>query len=377
MRANTDETLADAVRDQAKKQASKNWNNLRWGIWICWFFILAGGGAWMFLYVAPVQTLWEPHMMFWPVLMLVPVLPLLERRRKRTAASVQRIQEGRIQGVEAFWSGYDDLSGSMLAVQVPNALPLLAAGDIGRRPKLGEVKPGPAFQAWLFSWGDVDESSDENVSIFWPGVLFQGRLLPAKTREERLRAGKRRFMWLMLFLLLVVVWGGGGLLLLKTLEKITDLEERQRLARTSSQWPTVTGRVVDSSLRTVRIGKGRTSIRGWDVDVSYVYTVNGRLFRGNRLAFCADPQRRKSVARARQQQFSPGAEIAVHHESQRPAVSVLLPGGSKRCFQDIQVERFYVDYLAPGIWIVGKGLILWAVLRKRRQFHKLKEQGWF
>lgn len=364
-----------AAREEAAIRAKRFLVNLRWGLRICWFFIFIGAGAWIYCSVAPLDLLWKPHQMFWPVLLLVPAVLYLARNRKLAAQGLQLVQEGDQQQVDAFWPGYDDLAGTLMAVEQPQELPLLAAGRLDRRFSLGETRHGPLFQAWLFSSGQALGNEPQPVALYWPGALFVGRLLPFARRRELILARKSRFMWLMAALF-VLAWGLCGLLYVQTDNKLQGFLDNRRLAEQSQDWPTATARIVESSIKQVKLGKGRIKVKAWVLEARYVYSVASRQLQGERVSFCPDPKRRKSLAREKHEQLLLARPLHVYYAPDTPELSVLEPGGGERCAKNAREERIYRDYMTPGLWLLCTGLLLWAVLRKRRQFRRLEERGW-
>ena len=95
----------------------------------------------------------------------------------------------------------------------------------------------------------------------------------------------------------------------------------------SPQWPTVTGRIVDSRVVAQNESNdGASFTREWRIDVNYTYTVNGQVYKNNRIRALLPRFSEEAEALAIQRQFPAGAEVPVYHDPAKPQSSVLIPG---------------------------------------------------
>lgn len=97
--------------------------------------------------------------------------------------------------------------------------------------------------------------------------------------------------------------------------------------RASTQWPTALGLITDSRVAPVNeANDGHSVMREWRVDVSYTYTVNGQVYKNNRIRALLPRFSTEADALAVQQRFPVGAQVPVYHDPARPKSSVLIPG---------------------------------------------------
>jgi hypothetical protein len=94
-------------------------------------------------------------------------------------------------------------------------------------------------------------------------------------------------------------------------------------ARASAAWPTMTGTVVSSDVRSERTpGKGVTY---WP-EVHYEYVVDGTTYSSNRIRFGEYGTDRAQPARAIANRYRTGDAVVVHIDPEDPARAVLEAG---------------------------------------------------
>jgi hypothetical protein len=98
----------------------------------------------------------------------------------------------------------------------------------------------------------------------------------------------------------------------------------------SEDWPTVTGRVTDSSVEVQRneTGTGRKKKRStyYAPDVSYTYSVEGVPYSSNQIIYGATRYDDKSTAQAIAGQYPKGSDVTVYYDPESPDSAVLEPG---------------------------------------------------
>jgi hypothetical protein len=120
-----------------------------------------------------------------------------------------------------------------------------------------------------------------------------------------------------------------------------------RLVRSSQQWPTTFGRVVESDVEVVRkrasVSRTRTNITSYYPRVVYEYQVNGQAYQSRALALAyREGWASEGDAQAKAAEYPVGSTVQVHYNPQNPAQAALIPD-------------------APLNWIpasVGVGLII-------------------
>ena len=88
-------------------------------------------------------------------------------------------------------------------------------------------------------------------------------------------------------------------------------------ARASQSWLQVTGKVTNAALK--KDGEGMVV----EVAVEYDYSVNGVSYRGKRLRF-GGWYRKLALIQAELKQYSPGSEVAVFFNPNKPSDAVLV-----------------------------------------------------
>lgn len=113
---------------------------------------------------------------------------------------------------------------------------------------------------------------------------------------------------------------------------LPEMRERLRHAE-MARWPGTPGtllrRDVVEHLDNRRTANGQPR---WRVDLDYVYTVQGREYRGQRIGAVPVLYRRRAAAERAARAFVPGLPLNVHYHPHNPAEAVLRPvaGGTPR-----------------------------------------------
>lgn len=361
----------EAVRANALKQIRKQIRTIIWALGLCAFLVTAALLGWTVLLVRPQLSVYTPGQIFWPAFLMLGLVVWLYGILKNARLGRRTIQEGEIKTAEVFWTGYADLSGSYLTLRSKQGHTQLAALSAGSRREAWEEKTGAPFQAQAFISGAGAVVPRDFVVLYWLKRTYWGRFLPLENTLERIRERKKAFTRLMLALLLLA-WGVLALLSWNTQEKINEQLALESLAKASLNWPTAQGGVSDARLRRITLDKGKISVAAWLVDVDYTYATAGRVFTGNTLSFCPDPARDQALAQARLTPLLSTRDVLVFHAPDNPESSVLEPGGAERCRKEAARQRAYF-WLGPGLGLALTGLLIWAIVRKQRQFRRLSQ----
>jgi len=94
-------------------------------------------------------------------------------------------------------------------------------------------------------------------------------------------------------------------------------------ANASKSWPTVTGKVVSSSVGTQRGDKGGITYHG---EVLYEYVVDGKTLSSHELSFGDYGSNDPSHAREVVNKYPVGTVVTVHYSPSNPEKAVLEPG---------------------------------------------------
>lgn len=193
-----------------------------------------------------------------------------------------------------------------------------AAAMLVRMPSMGPVVP-PAFEmipdanAVYAKLRDAQQAAKQSTpnggttaSAAAPASSFVATTRPA--RQSGFRA---------LFLLMFA--GAGGFFAYKGAADVYAGIE-------SANWPSTGGTVLDSRMATHR-GSGRNGGTTYSADVSYMYSVSGRSFIGNQIAFGHLTLGTGSRQTARQlAKYARGARVDVHYDAAHPERAVLEAG---------------------------------------------------
>src|SRR5688572_23200049 len=121
------------------------------------------------------------------------------------------------------------------------------------------------------------------------------------------------------------------------------------VARDSRGWPTVTGRVVRSEIRSNRRANG---LPGYRTLVRYEYTVDGEEYEGREVASGHFPYRSARSATRRIQPYALGSTVVVRYFPAEPELAVLEPG--------ISADVLYLPVVASTLLLVSLGLVAWG-----------------
>ena len=125
-----------------------------------------------------------------------------------------------------------------------------------------------------------------------------------------------------------------------------------REARASVTWPAVNGRIVESELAFELIKSGQWVYRQYKAQVVYEYSLGGRTYRSDRVAFNADGGISLQPAQRTVNRYPRGARVTVYCDSRNPQTAVLDRGAAA-------VRKARIVSLAMGL--SGLGLVLLGV----------------
>jgi hypothetical protein len=95
----------------------------------------------------------------------------------------------------------------------------------------------------------------------------------------------------------------------------------------SLRWPSVPGKIVASEVK-----GDAPSQKVPQAEISYMYRVNGREFRGSRVFFGRNSELGRPSAAATVRRYPPEAEVTVYYDPKDPSRSVLEPGLNRNAF---------------------------------------------
>ncbi len=125
-----------------------------------------------------------------------------------------------------------------------------------------------------------------------------------------------------------------------------------REARASVTWPAVDGRIVESELAFELIKSGHNVHRQYKAHVVYEYSIGGRTYRSDRVAFNDDGGSGPQPVQRTVNRYPRGARVTVYCDSRNPQTAVLERGAAA-------VRKARNETLAMGL--VGLGLALLGV----------------
>ncbi len=136
-------------------------------------------------------------------------------------------------------------------------------------------------------------------------------------------------------------------------------------ARASSEWPTVSGKVLSSEVRTKRSRTsgsrkhGSRSRTTYHAEVHYEYTVDGRPYTADRVQFGEYGSDNSSHAREIVARYAEGKQVSVHYDPTQPDLAVLEPGVH---------GGINIQFGLAGLFtLVGAGICaagVWSLLRR-------------
>jgi Protein of unknown function (DUF3592) len=124
------------------------------------------------------------------------------------------------------------------------------------------------------------------------------------------------------------------------------------VARDSRTWPTVTGRVVRSEIRSNRRAN---RLPGYRTIIRYEYTIDGEEYEGRDLASGEFPYRSARSAARRLQPYPLGSTVLVRYFPGEPEVAVLEPG--------VSLDVLYLPAVSSVLLLAALGLVAWGGVR--------------
>ncbi|MDG4554234.1 MAG: DUF3592 domain-containing protein [Candidatus Competibacter sp.] len=252
----------------------------------------------------------------------------LERRQtRRLNAANQILRENAPTSVRLAPTGLASRLGTLVAVQ-----PETHAKPSSAEPVFALLDPA-------YRWGRAPrrdlavqlycsklEPNHELVALRDNGGALLGKLVA-------LESYRRQTLWMTAVALSLIALGMAVLAVLAMghHQEGQRLEQAQQAAAASESWPHARGTVLDASVVTLRIPRGKTSVTGYRARVEFEYSVAGSAHRGDLLSFCQPSSLERSVAEARLARYPGGAPVEVRYDPANPGRGVLEPGHAGEC----------------------------------------------
>ena len=200
--------------------------------------------------------------------------------------------------------------------------------------KVGRFKPLPSSRVKATVYFDAG-ATDRFIAVEAENKIYWGRLTD---REYRFKAWKR-------FRLGYLVLAAGFVVLLLCLGFEQYKDHKAALAQAaeaseSMSWSKTSAAIIDSGLVPVVIKLGRLPVDAFEVRVVYQYTADNRIFKGDRIGFCSQPERNEQQAREKAEFYAQGKTVKVFYNPENPGQAVLEPGGTEKCRKKADLERF-------------------------------------
>lgn len=154
-------------------------------------------------------------------------------------------------------------------------------------------------------------------------------------------------------IVLLLFLAGGVYLIRRGIESVEE-------SIASQSWPTVTGEITRSSVKTTEtpvMKDGREvpneKSKSYSPDIEYRYAVNGKELTGNRVTVESESVGTQASAQAIVDQYPAHKTVPVSYRPDKPEVSVLIPGswaGSYRWFLPGGLLLLVPLLLLKGIW---------------------------
>ncbi|BAX79631.1 DUF3592 domain-containing protein [Labilibaculum antarcticum] len=122
-------------------------------------------------------------------------------------------------------------------------------------------------------------------------------------------------------------------------------------AEASKSWPTVEGIVTSADINT-HISDGT---KMYASDINYTYTVEGKIYFGNRISTVDGSSSSASDAKKDMQKYSEGSMVMVYYDPELPDASLLEPGSS--------FFTYMITY-GPLLFCFIGVLMLWQFVKK-------------
>lgn len=140
------------------------------------------------------------------------------------------------------------------------------------------------------------------------------------------------------------IYAGAGMIV-AGVGLIAFMARRQKLGEESKGWPTASGRIISSEVKSYSSSEGG---RKHSPAIAYVYTVEGREYRSDRIAF--DEIVAAGWARQMVNKYPAGAEVLVRYDPRDPSRAVLEAVSAGACFYGVVGCSFVLVGLFFVIW---------------------------
>ncbi len=182
-------------------------------------------------------------------------------------------------------------------------------------------------------------------------VTYPFKVSSSERDDLQARRKKRERYWMLLFLLGgLISLGKGGYDAYQALRSYT--------------WPTVEGKIVSSTITSVK-HPGETPT--YYPDIRYAYRVEGKEYTGDRIFFGEYGTGSSSSAQAVIDKYKVGTSVTVYYDPRNPANAILERGARWASFALLAFGLLFV--------VVGLGgFLLWDTLnRPKSSFYQVRE----
>ena len=173
----------------------------------------------------------------------------------------------------------------------------------------------------------------------------------------------------MIVMIFPIAMIGGGLFLYMRVAK------QKELGKSSQNWPTVQGRVLESSVDCHRRSGSERSGSGTEYTpkVNYSYSVDGRKYEGDRLAVGHLGVDFQSHAKDVVMDYPKGKKITIYYMPADPSVSILEPG-TQYVSSGLQLFGVVLIILGTGLaFLLIKGAIMMIKTKQEDMPTKLEQ----
>lgn len=136
-------------------------------------------------------------------------------------------------------------------------------------------------------------------------------------------------------------------------------------AKTSLNWPSTQGKVVESSVERQRSSGSNGSSTTYHAEILYEFTVDGTTFNGDRVAYGDYGSSSPSHARRIVNHYPKGKSVTVHYMPSNPEECLLEPG--------IKGQSFFLPGFGLIFFTVGSLMAIFLPRVMRKQ--EITEQG--
>gem|GEM_PF-4096244 len=152
-----------------------------------------------------------------------------------------------------------------------------------------------------------------------------------------------------------------------TLNSTAERDETKELPliRQSMNWPNVKGVITGHDISEITYGYfSHSPLVHYIAEPSYIYTIKGRTYKGNRLSFYHDNNGTgaKSINAERiLKQYPIGSAVRVYYSPDRPSFSTLIPG-SKKSESELLSEISFRNFFFKVFTVISVILTIVTVL---------------